>query len=226
VTGHAIAYWVLGKGVFANLGRLLSDFHHYGAERVPRAGGAVLAMSHFSYFDPVAYGISSPRRIVFMAKAEAHRMPVLGQLIRSHGTLAVRRGESDRDAIRLARQAVRDNHLLGMFIEGTRQRKGEPGEPKPGAAMIAMHEGVPIVPAAILGSHDWNWNFAPVSVAWGEPMRFDETPLTSKGYRAATAEVHGEILRLYRFLQDMHALGDPPGRPPLRAHVPFKLGEP
>ena len=42
-------------------------------------------------------------------------------------TLAVRRGESDRDAVRLMRQAVRDGRALGLFVEGTRQRTGVPG---------------------------------------------------------------------------------------------------
>lgn len=222
MNAHGIVYWTVGKGVIANLGRAFVSFRDYGSERIPRAGGAVLALSHLSYLDPVVYGASCPRRIVFVAKVEAHETPGLGHLIRAHGTLSIRRGESDRDAIRQAREAVRANSLLGIFIEGTRQRDGRPGAPKPGAAMIAMHEGVPIVPAAVFGSHDWKWNRAPVSVAWGEPLRFDETPRNSKGYREATTEVHVEILRLYDFLQELHEVGRPRATPPLRANVPFK----
>lgn len=221
---HKLAYWTIGKGFISHVlvGGLV-PLEVYGAERVPRHGGAVLAMSHFSYIDPAVYGTACPRRIVFMAKVEAHRTFGLGQLIRSHGTLSVRRGESDRDAIRCARETVRANHLLGMFVEGTRQRHGEPGEVKPGAVMVAMHEGVPIVPGAVYGSHLWRWgNFAPVSVAWGEPMRFDETPRNSKGYREASAEVETEIRRLWEFLGDMHARGRPAGTPPRRALVPSR----
>ena len=221
---HSFVYWTFGKGLIANgLVRPFAPLEVYGSERIPRHGGAVLAMNHFSWIDPPAYGAACPRRIVFMAKVEAHRVPGLGQLIRSHGTLSVRRGESDREALRLAREAVRANHLLGMYVEGTRQRGGEPGEAKPGAAMIAMHEGVPIVPAAVYGSDTWRLgNFHPVSVAWGEPIRFDETPRNSKGYRAATAEIETEIRRLWEFLRDMHAVGRPAGVPPRRAGVPFK----
>jgi 1-acyl-sn-glycerol-3-phosphate acyltransferase len=147
---------------------------------------------------------------------EAHVVPGLGELIRSHGTLAIRRGESDRDALRRMRETVRDNHLLGMFIEGTRQRSGVPGEPKPGAAMVAIQEGVPIVPAAVHGSLAWNWNFKPVSVAFGEPMRFHDYPRNAKGYRGATDEVMEEIRRLWRFLVQMHGLGRPEATPPRR----------
>ena len=114
--------------------------------------------------------------------------------------------------MRLAREAVRGNHLLGMFVEGTRQRGGEPGKALPGAAMVAIQEGVPVVPAAIYGSHLWRpGNFAPVSVAFGEPTRFDHLPKNSKGYREATAEIEAEIRRLWEFLGD-----DAPARPAAR----------
>ena len=174
-------------------------------------------MNHFAYLDAAAFGTASPRRIVYMAKSEAHDTPILGQLIRSHGTLSVRRGESDRDALRLMREAVRANQLLGMFVEGTRQRGGVPGEAKPGAAMVAIQEGVPIVPAAVHGSLDWNWDFKPVSIAFGEPMRFHDYPRNSRGYRQASGEVMDEIRGLLDFLVLMHALGRPDGTPPRRA---------
>ena len=216
-----LVYWTVGKGLIGALTRVLARLEVYGGERVPREGGAVLAMNHFHYIDPPAFGSACPRRIVFAAKIEAHDVPGLGQLIRSHGTLSIRRGESDREALRRMREAVRRNELLGMFVEGTRQRGGVPGEAKPGAAMVAIQEGVPIVPAAVFGSLDWGWgNFAPISVAFGEPMRFDEYPRNSVGYRRASVDVMREIERLWAFLGEMHELGRPPGTPPRRAGVP------
>ncbi len=83
--------------------------------------------------------------------------------------------------------------------------------------MVAIQEGVPIVPAAVYGSLEWNWNFRPVSVAFGEPMRFDEYPRNSRGYRRATDEVMEEIRRLWRFLGEMHGSAGPTGAPPARA---------
>lgn len=215
-----LVWWTFGKGVLGTLTWTVACLKVYGAERVPREGGAVLAMNHFSYIDPAAFGTACPRRIVYAAKVEAHRAPGLGQLIRSHGTLSVRRGESDREALRRMREAVRRNDLLGMFVEGTRQRDGVPGEAKPGAAMVAIQEGVPIVPAAVHGSLEWSWNFRPVSVAFGEPLRFEGYPRTSRGYRLASDEVMEEIRRLWRFLVDMHRRGRPAGVPPRRRRPP------
>jgi 1-acyl-sn-glycerol-3-phosphate acyltransferase len=212
-----VVWWTVGKGIFGTLAWTAARLKAYGRERVPREGGVVLAMNHYSYMDPAVFGAACPRRIVYAAKIEAHLLPGVGQLIRSHGTLSVRRGESDRDALRRMRETVRRNDLLGMFVEGTRQRSGVPGEAKPGAAMIAIHEGVPVLPAAVHGSQEWNWNFKPVSVAFGEPMRFHDYPRNAQGYRQATDELMTEIRRLWEFLVVMHRLGRPDGTPPRRA---------
>jgi 1-acyl-sn-glycerol-3-phosphate acyltransferase len=215
-----VMWWTVGKGIFGTFAWTAARLKAYGRERVPREGGAVLAMNHFNVIDPTAFGAACPRRIVYAAKVEVHRVPGLGHLIRSHGTLSIRRGESDRDALRRMRETVRNNDLLGMFVEGTRQHTGVPGEAKPGAAMIAIQEGVPVVPAAVHGSQEWNWNFKPVSVAFGEPMRFHDYPRSSSGYRRATEELNAEIKRLWDFLVDMHRLGRPDGTPPRRTDSP------
>jgi 1-acyl-sn-glycerol-3-phosphate acyltransferase len=220
---EAIAWWGIGKTVLGGATRAAASLKQYGRERVLREGGAVLAVNHAAWIDISVIGALCPRRIVYLAKAEAHEHPLLGPFIRSMGTLAVRRGESDREAVRLARQAVRDNQMLGMFVEGTRQTSGEPGEAKPGAAMVAIQEGVPVLPAAIYNSHNWKLGSrVPISIAWGEPMRFAEYPRNSKGYKAATAEIEVEIRRLWEFLAEMHRLGRPPGTPPRRLTVPSK----
>ncbi len=217
-------YWAVGKGLIGAMTHGLAPLSVYGRERVPRHGGAVLAMNHFHAIDPACFGTACPRRIVFAAKIEAHDKPGLGQLIRSHGTLSIRRGESDRETLRRMRNVVRENDLLGMFIEGTRQRSGVPGEPKPGAAMIAISEGVPVVPAALEGSQTWTLGGRqPVAVAFGEPLRFDEYPRNSQGYRHASAEIMEEIVRLWDFLRGVREHGCPPGTPPRRGHVPSRF---
>jgi 1-acyl-sn-glycerol-3-phosphate acyltransferase len=202
--------WGIGRLTLGTMTRVAAPLRDYGAERVPPQGGVVLAFNHFSWIDPPAFGACSPRTIYYVAKMEAHRVPGLGQLIRVFGTRSVRRGESDREAVRAMREIVREGHALGMFVEGTRQRSGVPGEAKPGAAMVALQEDVPVVPAAIHGSQYWKpGNFHPVSIAWGEPMLFEGLPRSGKGYKEASALIQEEIHRLWRFLVEMHELGRP-----------------
>jgi 1-acyl-sn-glycerol-3-phosphate acyltransferase len=223
VTAVDLVYWTVGKGLLAGITHALVPLKSYGTDRVPREGGCVLAINHFSYVDPPALGTLCPRRVVFVAKTELFEHAGLSQLIRAHGTLAIRRGESDREALRRMRESVRRDELLGLFVEGTRQRSGVPGTAKPGAAMVAIQEGVPILPAAIHGSQYWSVrNRHPVSIAFGEPMRFAGYARNGKGYQAATEEVESEIHRLWGFLVRMHELGRPDGVPPRREKVPTK----
>jgi 1-acyl-sn-glycerol-3-phosphate acyltransferase len=203
-------FWTLGRPTIGGFVRLFAPLRVYGRERVPSEGGVVLALNHFSWLDPAAFGQASPRTIYYMAKAEAHGVPGLGQLIRAFGTFSVRRGESDREAVRMMRAIVRDGKALGLFAEGTRQRSGVPGEVKPGAAMVALQEEVPVVPAAIHGTQGWRLgSFRPVSVSWGEPMTFADLPKNGKGYREASARIQEAIKRQFDFLVDTHAVGRP-----------------
>ena len=201
----AEAVWSVGRVTLEPVCRVATRLREYGRERVPPDGGVVLALNHFSWIDPPAFGAACPRTVYYMAKIEAHRVRGLGELIRAFGTFSVRRGESDREAVRLMRQIVRDGHALGLFVEGTRQRSGEPGEVKPGAAMVALQEQVPVVCGAVHGSQTWRpGNFHPVSVAWGEPMHFDSLPRTGKGYREASENIARELRTLWEWLVAVH----------------------
>jgi 1-acyl-sn-glycerol-3-phosphate acyltransferase len=204
------AAWAVGRVTIQPAVKLVAPLRVYGTDRVPLTGGLVVAANHFSWIDPPALGAACPRTLYFMAKVEVHRVPGLGELMRAFGTFAVRRGESDRDAVRRMREIVREGGALGMFAEGTRQKSGVPGPVQPGAAMVAVNEGVPLIPAAIHGSQAWRLgNFAPVSIAWGEPMTFDGLPHGGKGYKEASVEIERELRRLWEWLVDVHALGRP-----------------
>ena len=204
------AVWSAGRVTLGTAVHLVAPVRNYGADRIPAEGGVVLALNHFSWLDPAVFGMCSPRSIYYMAKAEAHRVPGLGHLIRAFGTFAVRRGESDREAVRMMRDVVRQGHALGLFVEGTRQTSGVPGEVKPGASMVALQEAAPVVCGAIHGSQHWRvGNFHPVSVAWSEPMRFDDLQRNARGYRDASERIGVEIRRLWEWLVELHELGRP-----------------
>ena len=209
--------WAFGRPTIGTAVKVVARLRVYGAGRVPGEGGLVVAANHFSWIDPPALGAASPRTLYYMAKVEAHRVPGLGQLMRSFGAFPVRRGESDRDAVRLMREIVRNGNALGMFAEGTRQRAGVPGIVQPGSAMVAINEAVPIVPAAIHGSFEWRLgNFRPVSVAFGEPMHFDGLPRGGRGYREASLELEKKLRELWEWLVGIHELGRPRDATPPR----------
>jgi len=203
------AVWLVGRVAVGTLVRVFAPLRVYGIERIPPHGAVVFCFNHFSWLDPWALGSVVPRTLYYVAKQEVHDNPIAGPFIRLFGTSSVRRGESDREAIRVMRDVVRRGEALGMFPEGTRQER-EPGEVLPGAAMIAVQEGVPVVCGAIQGSQDWRLgNFHPVSIAFGEPIHLGQHPRNSRGYRAAADEIQRELRRLWEFLVVTHEQGRP-----------------
>jgi 1-acyl-sn-glycerol-3-phosphate acyltransferase len=133
----------------APVSQALTPSRAYGAERIPTSGGLVIAVNHFATIDPILAGVFCTRSIYFMAKLELLDVPVAGEILRWLGAFAVRRGEGDRDALRVARWVAAEGHTAGFFMEGTRQKLGYPTPGHPGAAMIAIQEEVPVVPCGI-----------------------------------------------------------------------------
>jgi 1-acyl-sn-glycerol-3-phosphate acyltransferase len=186
--------WAVGRVTIQPVVKTLTRLRIHGMENIPRHGPVVLAMNHLSWIDPPAFGAACPRTVRFLAKVEAHRAPGLGHLIRSFGTLSVRRGESDREAVRLMREVLREGGVLGLFVEGTRQRHGGLGPVQSGAAMAAIQEDAPVVCGAIRGSYEWRlWNFNRCEIRWGRPLRLDDLPRNARGYREGSARIAEEL---------------------------------
>ena len=209
--------WTTGRWYMGVPARLATRVRAYGLDRVPRTGGLVYAINHFHWIDIPIVGAMSPRDVDFVAKTEATSFPVLGAFLEWHGTIGIRRGESDRDAVRRMRESARGGRVVGLFVEGTRQKSGVPGVAQPGAAMVAMQEDVPVVPIGIYGTQFWSFtHMRPCSIAFGEPVTYDGLPKGGKGYKEATADIERRVHALVDWLKDVHAQGRPRGLvPPL-----------
>ncbi|HWE82883.1 MAG TPA: lysophospholipid acyltransferase family protein [Gaiellaceae bacterium] len=187
----------------------------YGRERWPMTGGCVLAINHLAWVDIPVVGSLSPRNINYVAKVELARVPLIGAFLGWHGIVSIRRGESDRDAVRLMKRYAAEGRAIGVFVEGTRQKSGRPGTVQPGGAMVAIQEDVPVVPIAVYGTQFWRvGNFAPCSIAVGEPFRFEHVAKGGKGYREASAEIERRLNVLFDWLAGVHARGRPRGETP------------
>lgn len=133
--------------------KLFCRYKIIGAENIPVSGGVIIAANHISLWDPPVVGAGATRPIHFMAKEELFAIPALKWIITKINAFPVRRGAADRTAIRYAISLLKKGEVLGLFPEGTRSKTGILGKPEPGIAMIALKAGVPIVPAAIIGTN-------------------------------------------------------------------------
>jgi 1-acyl-sn-glycerol-3-phosphate acyltransferase len=224
----AEAGWRVGRMFVPRIATWLAPAAGYGVERVPLEGGGVVAANHFSGMDHPLIGAFSPRTIYFLAKAELLEVPVVGWSLRSLGVFGVRRGEGDRDALRHARRLAREGNLVGVHLEGTRQRLGHPGPMHAGGLMIALQEGVPVIPCG-LDTFGWSpTNRRKCAVVWGAPMQLGDLPRNRRGYAEAVEIVGAEIVRLWRLAAEASAAGLPPELPDgaKRSGINPKVGPP
>ena len=129
---------VFGTPVFAWLGK---GSVAYGVERIPRQGGVLVAANHFTALDPVLVGGLEPRAMHFFAKGQLFERSLLTESILWLGGIPVGRQADNRAALRHATELLRSGRVVGIFVEGARQRSDEMGEAMPGAALLATARG-------------------------------------------------------------------------------------
>jgi 1-acyl-sn-glycerol-3-phosphate acyltransferase len=151
----ALFYWFITITVRYIVLPLYASLEVKGAENVPRKGPLIVASNHLNDADPGVLSTRIPRRLVFMTKDELFHVPGLAQFLRAYGAFPIRRHEVDISAIRRSNETLKHGLALLLFPEGTRSAKdARLGKAWPGTAMIALRNGVPILPVAITGSQE------------------------------------------------------------------------
>jgi 1-acyl-sn-glycerol-3-phosphate acyltransferase len=139
--------------------------------------GAVLVCNHRSSVDPFFVQTATPRKTHWLVAREYCEHPAFGWFLRACEVIPVGRAGVDTAATKAALRIVRDGGIVGMFPEGRINMTRELLLPcRPGAALIALKAGVPLVPVYIRGSpyHRYPWSpflmTARVSVRFGPPI--------------------------------------------------------
>ncbi len=140
-----------------------------GKENIPSDKGVLLCCNHIHLLDPPLLGSYLERPIHYMAKAELFKIPVLNYLIKKFHAFPVRRGMSDKQALREGIKVLKDNNVLGIFPEGTRSKTGELGKGLAGVGFFALKTDALVVPSAIIGPYK---PFGTVKVVYGKPLDF------------------------------------------------------
>jgi 1-acyl-sn-glycerol-3-phosphate acyltransferase len=172
------------------------------SENVPN-GPLILAPNHASFMDHFFAGAFIRRRVQFMGKSQLFK-GVPGWIFSHGGVFPVRRGHHDDEAFTTAFAILDRGGAVVMYCEGGRSRTGKVGdEARPGIGRLALESGAPVVPVAILGSHQVrNWKrlkFPRVTVRYGEPLRLQPVKDPS---REAQQQVADLILGCIRELHD------------------------
>src|SRR5580704_5247114 len=144
-------YYIL-RAVFGIITRLICRYRVYGMEHVPENGPLLIVANHLSWFDPILFGVVLRRRVWYFTKSELFRWPIIGKACEATGQICVRRGESDRAALEKGLAYLQEGKALGIFPEGTVERKEVMIPALTGVAMLAIRSGVTVLPIAHMGT--------------------------------------------------------------------------
>lgn len=143
-----------------------------GLENIPEDSGAILCSNHIHAFDSVLYVTRIKRMIYAMGKEELFNTKFKNWFMRSMGVFPVKRDSvASEEGINTAVKYLKNQNLLVIFPEGTRNGLAKGVKPKKGVALIALRAKVPVIPMAMVGSFK---PFTKIKIRIGPPMDFSQ----------------------------------------------------
>jgi 1-acyl-sn-glycerol-3-phosphate acyltransferase len=152
----------------------------YGRDHIPKKGAFVLICNHQSYLDPILCGITSHRRLGYLARDTLFTHWFFGRLISSVGTIPVKQGEADLSAMRKVIAKLKNGEAICLFPEGTRSMDGRIERFKPGFGLLCRRGKAAIVPAIVDGAfecwprHKKLFSRGPIWVCFGKAISSEQ----------------------------------------------------
>lgn len=148
-------------------------------DSVPQKGPLIVISNHTGQLEvAVFFGQLATRPITGWAKMESWDNAFLNWLFDLWGLIPVKRGEADTSALRKAIRALENGYIFGIAPEGTRNKTGRLKRARPGAVMLAVHSGAPILPIVHWGGEKFLRNLARLKrtdfhIRVGEPFKLE-----------------------------------------------------
>ena len=188
-----MSFYAFAKSVTYSIFKPWYRIEALGLENFPKEGGVLLCANHIHNFDPIVVGIMIPRPVHYMAKEELFSVPLLGNIVRKCNAFPVKRGLSDREALRTGLKILKNGGVFGLFPEGHRSKTGELGKGLSGAGFFALRSEAKIVPCAIVGPYK---SFQKLKVVYGKPIDMDEYRKNKASIEEVTELIMSEIQKL------------------------------
>lgn len=129
--------------------RVLYPTKIMGKKNLPKDKGFVLTCNHYSNLDPIILDIKLNKKIKFLAKKELFKTKISAWFMKKIGAFPIDRQKPEMSSFKFALNTLKENKILGIFPEGTRNKTGEDSlqEVKSGAIVFAGKGEAQIVPA-------------------------------------------------------------------------------
>ncbi len=195
------------------LARHLFRLQVTGMERIPSTGPFIVCPNHQSFVDPFLVGCVMPwavfREMFSVGTSEIFGSGLMRRIARFMRVVVVDPDANLIPAMRAGAYGLRMGRVLMLFPEGERSIDGPPKIFRKGAAILAAHARVPIVPVAIEGAYEvWPrgkkffQRLHPVKLRFGNPIYPPSTPHPGEvEYAEVTQELEQRVMNLWTELR-------------------------
>ncbi len=190
-----------------------------GIEKLPAKGPFILCANHQSYLDAPVLTAAMPwhifRDVFYVGDSEKFGSGPARTVARFLRLIPVDPDANLVPAMRAGAYGLRRGKILVLYPEGERSIDGIPKSFKKGAAILAHHLHVPIVPIAQDGFFEaWPRGrkfqcFAPLRIAIGDPIYPDPAEAPEAAYQRLTAETRRQIVSMWEQLRAQRASQPP-----------------
>lgn len=190
--------------------RCLFHLQVRGRENVYKVKGAILAVNHASFADPVFAGVASGRILYYLARKSLFEYRFLGSLLQKINVMPLDREFLGIGTFKKIIKLLRKGRIVLIFPEGTRSPDGKLLPGRSGIGLVALKAKVPIVPVYIKGAYKVlprHRNFirlAKVTVTIGEPIYLDTWFHKSRIQKTDYEEVAKLVMARIRQLKSSH----------------------
>ena len=161
-----------------------------GQENIKKEGAYIICANHRSNWDPPIL-VSSIKRVSYiMAKEELFKNNFIKWIAKKCCVFPVKRGKMDLESVKFALKVLKDEQILVIYPEGTRNGMEKNGKAQNGTAFMALRTGVPVIPVGIQGTLK---PFHKVTLNFGKPLDFSEYK-TNKPDKELLDKVSKEIM--------------------------------
>lgn len=164
-----------------------------GKENIPLENGVLLCSNHINVLDPPLVGAFLKRQTKYMAKAELFEAPIFKTLLPRLDAFPIKRGTSDRQAMRKGLKLLKEGEIVGVFPEGTRSKTGKLGRGMAGVGFFALRSDADVIPCAVVGTYR---PFSKLLLVYGPPIDMEKLRKEKASPEAATEEIMASIQKL------------------------------